>query len=139
MVASGERSAARARLSRDCAPGDRSSTTKLGGSTPASRCTTTRRSSSCCCEGDFEGSLARRGAWAEKQGGVLPSRVDQLVLWQNLKGEFKKEAYWSSEQNADDAAYAWYQYFSYGGQDYSGKGGEFRARAVRRVPFNHSR
>src|SRR5688572_13285667 len=26
--------------------------------------------------------------WAEKQGGALPSRIDQLVLFKNLKGEF---------------------------------------------------
>jgi len=72
-------------------------------------------------------------AWAEEQGGVLPSRIDQLVLLQNLKPEFKQEAYWSCEQNADDERYAWYQYFSWGPQSYCGKDNTLRARAVRRV------
>src|ERR1700690_2810987 len=27
--------------------------------------------------------------WAEKQGGTLPSRIDQLVLWKNAKDQFK--------------------------------------------------
>ena len=42
--------------------------------------------------GEFEGNWKDALAWAEKQGGVLPSRVDALILWQNLPGEFRKEA-----------------------------------------------
>src|SRR3990167_8895127 len=35
--------------------------------------------------------------WAEEHNGTLPSRIDQLVLWQNLKGQFKEAWYWSCE------------------------------------------
>jgi hypothetical protein len=59
-------------------------------------------------------------AWAETvAGGVLPSRVDQLVLLKNLKSEFKAECYWSGEQTADDERWAWCQYFGNGNQSYS--------------------
>jgi hypothetical protein len=74
-------------------------------------------------------------AWGEKQGGSLPSRIDQLVLLQNLKSEFKERAYWSSEQDAGDSAFAWYQSFSYGDQFSYPKDGKLRARAVRRLPI----
>ncbi len=71
--------------------------------------------------------------WAAKQGGVLPSRIDQLVLLQNLKSEFKAEYYWSAEQHSEDSDYAWYQGFGNGYQYYDGKGGGSRARAVRQI------
>lgn len=73
--------------------------------------------------------------WAKKQGGDLPTRFDLLVLFKNLKSEFKPECYWSGEEPAGDSAYAWYQYFNDGGQDTWRKDYEFRARAVRRVPI----
>ncbi len=73
--------------------------------------------------------------WAEKQGGALPSRIDQLVLFKNVKSEFKEAWYWSGEQYAGDSGYAWYQYFSYGNQSYVHKGSHGRARAVRRLPI----
>ena len=85
--------------------------------------------------GDEELKWEDAKAWAEKQGGSLPSRIDQLVLLQNLKSEFKERAYWSSEHYAGDSAYAWYQTFSYGYQDDTHKGGRLRARAVRRLPI----
>jgi hypothetical protein len=85
--------------------------------------------------GDYEGNWQGALAWAEKQGGMLPSRFDALVLWQNLKGHFKKEAYWTSEQLAVDADWAWCQDFYDGYQYCYGKSGELRARAVRRVPL----
>jgi hypothetical protein len=72
-------------------------------------------------------------AWAEEQGGVLPSRFDQLVLLKNLKSEFQEAWYWSSEQLAGDESYAWYQDFYYGNQDWSHVSGHYRARAVRRL------
>lgn len=74
-------------------------------------------------------------AWAAKQGGELPSRIDHLVLLKNLKPEFKKTCHWSSEDHADDSAYAWDQSFFNGGQDYWHKDNKYRARAVRRVPI----
>lgn len=32
--------------------------------------------------------------WAKEQGGELPSRFDQLVLFNNLKSEFQDTWYW---------------------------------------------
>lgn len=72
-------------------------------------------------------------AWAEKQGGALPSRIDQLVLFKNLKGEFKDAYYWSGEEYAPDPDCAWYQGFADGYQYAYRKDYYYRARAVRRV------
>ena len=72
-------------------------------------------------------------AWAEKQDGVLPSRVDALILWQNLPNEFKKEAYWTGTQLAASSGYAWYQNFGYGGQLINDIRYKLRARSVRRL------
>lgn len=74
-------------------------------------------------------------SWAWEINGVLPTRFDALVLWQNLKHEFKEEAYWTDAQYARDESYAWFQHFSTGYQDYYLKDGERRARAVRRLPI----
>jgi hypothetical protein len=73
--------------------------------------------------------------WAEKQGGVLPSRIDQLVLFKNLKGEFKEAWYWSGEQFAGYEDSAWFQGFGFGGQYDGRKGDHYRVRAVRRLPI----
>lgn len=72
------------------------------------------------------------GEWAAKQGGVLPSRIDQLVLFKHLKGEFQDAWYWSGEPFAGtgDEGFAWSQGFGYGGSHYYRMGGIFRARAV---------
>jgi len=83
--------------------------------------------------GDEELNWKDAIAWAEKQGGALPSRIDQLVLLQNLKAQFQGRAYWSAEQHAADSDYAWYQYFSYGYQDSLSIRRKLRARAVRRL------
>jgi hypothetical protein len=48
---------------------------------------------------------------------------------------FKKAWYWSCEQYAGAAAYAWSQGFDYGYQDYGRKYRELRARAVRRFDY----
>jgi hypothetical protein len=72
-------------------------------------------------------------AWAEKQGDILPSRFDQLVLFKNLKSQFQETWYWSGEQYASDADYAWYQGFAGGYQSLYHKSYSLRARAVRRV------
>lgn len=71
--------------------------------------------------------------WAEKQGGVLPSRIDALVLFQNLKAQFKEEYYWTSEPYAPDSGFAWLQGFYHGNQSYGLKVNDSRARAVRRI------
>lgn len=73
--------------------------------------------------------------WAAASGGGLPSRIDQLVLFKNLKAEFKEAVYWSGEEFAGGAEYAWFQFFSDGYQLSWHKGFRSRARAVRRVPI----
>lgn len=85
--------------------------------------------------GDFQGTFAEAKDWAEKEEGVLPSRHDQLVLFKNLKGEFKDAWYWSGEQPAGGAGYAWCQGFDYGSQNWLFVSYRFRARAVRRIPI----
>jgi len=72
-------------------------------------------------------------AWAAKQGGELPTRVELLLLFKTQRGAFKERAYWSGEEFAGNGAYAWGQGFSHGNQYDWLKGDELRARAVRRV------
>jgi hypothetical protein len=72
-------------------------------------------------------------AWAESIAQELPSRIDALVLYKNLKDRFKPEWYWTAEKHASNESYAWVQDFYDGGQLYDGKANRYRARAVRRV------
>jgi hypothetical protein len=72
-------------------------------------------------------------AWAKKQGGDLPDRVEQAVLFRDHSDKFKREAYWSNTQHAGGSSYAWGQGFSHGYQDDWRKCYELLARAVRRV------
>ena len=72
-------------------------------------------------------------SWAKSVGGELPTRREQSLLYANLKDQFKPTGYWSSEQHAEYADYAWVQYFYDGFQSDSLKGIEWRARAVRRL------
>jgi hypothetical protein len=71
--------------------------------------------------------------FAAKAGGELPTRREQALLYANLKHEFEPRWYWSSEQHAADADYAWFQEFGYGSQSNYGKSASLRARAVRRL------
>jgi hypothetical protein len=76
---------------------------------------------------------AKAGNWAKAQGGILPSRFDALVLFKNLKKEFKEEWYWTSEEYAGYADFAWVQGFDYGDQSSDHKSDVCRCRAVRRA------
>ncbi len=71
--------------------------------------------------------------WAANIGGSLPTRREQSLLFANLKDQFEDRCYWSGEQHASDAGYAWHQDFGYGRQDSLRFRDELRARAVRRV------
>ena len=71
--------------------------------------------------------------WASSIGGHLPDRVEQVLLFRFLQGEFKEAAYWSGEVHALDSVYAWGQNFFTGCQDSWGKYTKLRARAVRRI------
>jgi hypothetical protein len=84
--------------------------------------------------GDVEDQTWQQAVeWAEKQGGTLPTRAEQSLLFANLKGEFECAYYWSGQQHETNSGWAWFQDFGYGGQYYDFKYGEFRARAVRRL------
>jgi hypothetical protein len=84
--------------------------------------------------GDAEGSSwIDATTWANDQGGGLPTRREQSLLFTNLKGEFEPTYYWSNETHESDSAYAWYQGFGYGGQNDGRKDVSCRARAVRRL------
>ena len=86
--------------------------------------------------GDHDDATWKKAkAWAEELGGELPSRIDLLVLWQNLPGAFQKEWYWSGETHASYESNAWYQHFNDGYQGCNSKGIKLRARAVRRLPI----
>lgn len=64
---------------------------------------------------------------------TLPFCAEQSLLFAAVPELFEKTWYWSREQRAEDADYAWYQSFGNGYQHYDLKGYEWRARAVRRV------
>jgi len=71
--------------------------------------------------------------WAAKQGGALPTRREQSLLFANLKHAFDERYYWSCEQHDKNAGWAWCQHFTDGVQNYRRLSSEFRARAVRRA------
>jgi hypothetical protein len=57
------------------------------------------------------------------------------VLYGNVPELFAKEWYWSSTQFAGGEECAWCQKFRNGGQYYTPKSAQLRARAVRRAPI----
>lgn len=71
--------------------------------------------------------------WAKSIGGDLPTRVEQALLWERARDQFKQDLYWSKETHHAESSWAWYQGFGYGGQYYGHKDDELRARAVRRI------
>jgi len=71
--------------------------------------------------------------WAKKEGGDLPNRIEQAMLWAHHADKFQKRYYWSNTQYAGYGAYAWGQSFDTGNQDYWPKDYKLMARAVRRV------
>lgn len=78
--------------------------------------------------------------WAKSIGGDLPDRVEQALLLKHFKSEFQERAYWSNtpcepDDDEEESSWAWCQGFGYGSQDYHHMYGEFRARAVRRLPI----
>lgn len=50
-------------------------------------------------------------AWSEKQGGTLPDRVEQALMFKFLRNEFKPEWYWSCEE-APNPGYAFVLHFA---------------------------
>ena len=88
--------------------------------------------------GDCEAGWKFAAEWAQQNGGELPSRFDGLVLFKNLKSEFKEEAHWLNERHASASGSAWYQHFNNGYQFTYHTDSTLRARAVRRFPLNNS-
>ena len=73
------------------------------------------------------------GAFAADAGGELPTRAEQALLFANLKDQFQRDWYWSSEQAGPSSA--WLQLFGSGCQFSFLRSYEGRARAVRRLPI----
>jgi len=71
--------------------------------------------------------------WAEAEGGALPTRQEQALLFANCKPHLKPRWHWSCEEHENDASYAWGCHFYGGDQDYGLKSYEGGAVAVRRV------
>lgn len=86
-------------------------------------------------EGDVQKNHADAMAWAKEQGGDLPDRVEQALLFRDHRDEFKRDWYWSNTPYERDSGCAWYQGFDYGYQSASTVSYASRARAVRRVPI----
>jgi len=78
-------------------------------------------------------TFAEAQKWTKKQGGDLPTRREQRVLFANAKEAFQADLYWSGEPHASDARSAWYQGFSTGRQSDGNVSDPCRARAVRRL------
>jgi hypothetical protein len=72
-------------------------------------------------------------AWAEKQGGELPTRPVAALLFANVKDKLQPRWHWTSEEY--DASYAWSCYFYYGLQNYDHMSFEGSAVAVRCIPL----
>lgn len=89
-----------------------------------------------CLPGEIEKSNWKDAcAQAAAQDGELPSRIDALVVFKNLRDHFKKEWYWTGEQDEFLVAYAWLQDFDGGNQNFVRKSVEYRAFVVRRFPI----
>ena len=82
-----------------------------------------------------DASWQHQKEWAASIGGELPTRLEQALLWQNCREHFQKDWYWSGEETASVAGYAWSQYFDDGYQDHDRQDYQLRARAVRRLPI----
>ena len=82
-----------------------------------------------------DASWQHQKEWAASIGAELPTRLEQALLWQNCREHFKDDWYWSSEEHASDAGWAWYQTFNYGCHINITQLNQLRARAVRRLPI----
>lgn len=72
-------------------------------------------------------------AWATEQGGELPSRPVAALLFANVKDQLRPEWHWTSDEDEDDASYAWYCIFNFGSKYRTHKSYEASAVAVRLI------
>jgi hypothetical protein len=73
--------------------------------------------------------------WAAGDGGELPTRRELSLLFANLREQFERGWYWSSEHHETRAQLVWGQNFASGIQTVYGRPYRGHARAVRRVPI----
>lgn len=85
--------------------------------------------------GDVSMTWAKAKKWAAENGGELPSRREQSLLFANCQEHFEKDWYWSGEQHAAVSYYAWFQDFNRGIQYDTLTSSKLPARAVRRIPI----
>lgn len=71
--------------------------------------------------------------WAVSSGGELPTRRELALLFANLREQFQREWYWSSEASEARSQLVWGQNWSSGIQTMYGRQFHGRARAVRRI------
>ena len=71
--------------------------------------------------------------WASGLNAQLPTRQMMAAIRANTQDRPQSGWHWTCEAHEHDASYAWGCYFRYGGQDFSRKGYEGSAVAVRRV------
>lgn len=71
--------------------------------------------------------------WARGVGGELPTRRELALLYANLREQFDRVWYWSSEPQEPRAQLVWGQNFTSGIQTMYGRPFRGRARAVRRL------
>ena len=71
--------------------------------------------------------------WTAAQGGELPNRRELSLLFANLREQFEREWYWSSEPHETRAQLVWGENFASGIQTVYGRPFRGHARAVRRV------
>lgn len=76
---------------------------------------------------------AQATEWAGSLNAQLPSRPVAALLFANAKAAFEEAWHWTADEDPDDGAFAWSQYFDGGDQDCSRKSFEGRARAVRLI------
>lgn len=72
--------------------------------------------------------------WALESGGELPTRRELSLLYANLREQFARVWYWSSEPQEPRSQLVWGQNFTSGIQTMYGRPFRGRARAVRRLP-----
>jgi hypothetical protein len=73
--------------------------------------------------------------WAGTQGGELPTRRELALLFANLREQFERAWYWSSEPHETRVQLVWGQNFASGIQTVYGRPFRGHARAIRRVPI----
>jgi hypothetical protein len=88
--------------------------------------------------GDKEGlTWSAALEWAKAQGGDLPDRVEQALLFRDHRAAFKRDWYWSNTQTADDERWAWYQYFRHGTSTTTTRAASSELARSAECPFNH--